>query len=265
MTLKSAVLQMLRRSPLGGVYRWFVGPWRLRWAMWSFWTWSREDQRRLEFYRQFVAPGSLVIDVGANLGNRAKIFWQLGAKVIAVEPQPVCAGFLGSVFRDRPRFTLVEAALGPAPGQAEMMISNAHTISTLSAEWVETVRRSGRFSEQEWNRRATVVVETLDGLITRYGSPAFVKIDVEGYEDQVLAGLSQRVPVLSFEFTPEFERGTRHCIEHLSRLGEVRFQISLGESMQFLLDEWVEGVEVLRFLRAVPDDSFGDIYARFTD
>lgn len=264
-SLQASLRGMLRRTPLAGLYRRVVGPYRMRWAARSFWTWSDEDQKRLEFYRQFLAPGSLVIDVGANLGNRSKVFWKLGASVIAAEPQPACAGFLRSVFAGKPRFTLVEAALGPAPGQAEMMISNAHTVSSLSSEWVRIVRESGRFPGCEWNRTMTVTVDTLDALILRYGLPAFIKIDVEGFEDQVLSGLTQRVPALSVEFTPEFGQGTRRCIEHLARLGDVEFRISLGESMQWALPDWVDSDEVLRVLRDFSTDVFGDIYARFRE
>lgn len=263
MSLKSALLRVVRRTPLGGLYQRLVGPSRLRRATRSFWKWSEEDQRRFEFYRQFLHPNCLVIDVGANLGNRTKIFWKHGASVVAVEPQPGCADFLRSVFAGKSRFTLVEAALGPEPGQAAMMISSDHMISSLSPAWVKAVRESGRFRDCEWNRTVTVAVETLDSLIARYGSPAFIKIDVEGFEDQVLAGLSQRVPALSIEFTPEFQQGTQRCIEHLTRLGEARFQFSLGESMRFSLDEWVDEKDLLRFLADVPDDTFGDIYARF--
>ena len=47
-----------------------------------------------------------------------------------------------------------------------------------------------------------VAVTTLDALIARFGVPAFIKIDVEGAEPDVLAGLSHAVPVLSFEYLP---------------------------------------------------------------
>jgi hypothetical protein len=68
---------------------------------------------------------------------------------------------------------------------------------------------------------------------------------------------------LSIEYTPEFENGTQRCIDHLVRLGDARFQLSLGESMQWEWPDWVDGVEVREALRRVPSDVFGDIYVRF--
>src|SRR5262245_65458097 len=87
--------------------------------------------------------------------------------------------------------------LGPAEGQAEMMISDANTCSSLSAEWVDAVVRSDRFAGQRWSREQTVTMTTLDWLIERYGAPAFVKIDVEGFESEVIKGLTRRVKAVS--------------------------------------------------------------------
>ena len=55
----------------------------------------------------------------------------------------------------------------------------------------------------EWADHAVVPVTTLDALIDRYGLPAFCKIDVEGFEEAVVRGLSRPIPSVSFEFTPE--------------------------------------------------------------
>ncbi len=262
-TLRSSLKAMLRHTPAYGLLRDVVRKWRLSAAARTFWNPCQDDAVRIDFYRQFVSPGAVVFDVGANLGNRSRVFWNLGASVVAVEPQPMCAGFLRKVFAGKPRLTLVEAALGREPGEGEMLLSNAHTVSSLSPHWVEAVRSSNRFGECEWSRRATVQIDTLDSLIARYGTPRFVKIDVEGFEDQVLAGLSRPVPALSIEFTPGYEEGTRRSIDHLLRLGDVSFQLSVGESMQWALPQWTDERGLMRALRDVPDRVFGDIYARF--
>jgi len=108
-----------------------------------------------------------------------------------------------------------------------------------------------------------VAMDTLDRLVARYGRPAFVKIDVEGFEDQVIAGLSSPVGALSMEFTPEFLNGALRCVDHLCSIAKVQFQISLGESMEFALPDWVEADEVKQRLHRVNRPAFGDLYARF--
>lgn len=254
-----------RRTPLYAAYRRYAERrcWRL--ARRRFREWSGDDQQRLDFYRRFVVAGDVVFDVGANLGNRAKVFHRLGAVVVAVEPQPSCADFLAEMFRGTPDVHLVRTALGATPGEAEMLICGAHTISSLSREWINSVVSSGRFADHVWNRTELVPVDTLDNLVARYGMPSFVKIDVEGFEDQVVAGLSRPVPAMSMEFTPEYMAGSLRCIDHLAGIGDVRFQYSLGESMAFALPDWV-GVDAIRgALAAVPAEAFGDIYAVFED
>jgi FkbM family methyltransferase len=228
----------------------------------DFWNWTSEDQQRLDFYSQFLGANDVVFDVGANMGNRCKVFRKLGAKVIAIEPQSSCARFLESVFRDDQGVTLVKKALGPNQGKAEMLISNVNTLSTLSQDWVEKVQASGRFANYKWNRKETVELETLDNLIKQFGSPAFLKIDVEGFEDKVLAGLASPVKAVSVEFTPENLAGITKCIDSLCQLGKYQFQFSEGESMQFVLDDWVNDEQMRKFLNQAQSGSFGDVYAR---
>lgn len=60
-------------------------------------------RRDRDFYRQFVQPGALVFDVGAHVGNRLRVLRQLGARVVAVKPQPLlpicCSVFTGGTIR----------------------------------------------------------------------------------------------------------------------------------------------------------------------
>jgi hypothetical protein len=132
----------------------------------------------------------------------------------------------------------------------------------MSPRWVNAVRSSGRFANYEWGRTQDVTVITLDELIATFGRPAFCKIDVEGSEQDVLAGLSSSIPALSFEFTPEMAEVGTACIDRLAGLGDYEFNYDLGESMHLRLANWVGPREIKQQLKALDADEFGDIYAR---
>src|SRR6476469_5252478 len=57
--------------------------------------------KRVAFYRQLLAPGDVVFDVGANVGNRVQAFLETKARVIAVEPQPACVAVLRQKLADK--------------------------------------------------------------------------------------------------------------------------------------------------------------------
>jgi len=227
--------------------------------------WTAHDQEMLEFYSKFVSRGALCFDIGANIGNRAKIFLKLQANVIAVEPQEECVKMLRTEYEGNPNITIVQKAVGEAEGEAELIISDASTISSLSPEWIESVRRSGRFSEYHWDKKQIVQITTLDKLIDQYGTPSFIKIDVEGFEYQVVKGLSKPIKMLSLEFTPEFIESTFKCIDHLQGLGAISLNYSINESMYLALEKWVTPEKIVKILSSFRNDNnlFGDVYVQF--
>lgn len=220
----------------------------------------------MSFYSKFVPHNALCFDIGANIGNRVKVFLRLNARVVAVEPQEDCVKKLRDIYGRNSHLVILQEALGDVESDAELMVSNARTLSSLSSEWVEAVKKSGRFAECNWDIRRPVHITTLDGLIEKYGIPTFIKIDVEGYEYHVIKGLSQPVNSLSIEFTPEYIESTFKCIEYLHTLGSVKFNYSLGETMHLEQDEWVSPqkmIEVLQGLESRNHELFGDVYAQF--
>src|SRR5262245_22361744 len=161
-------------------------------------------QRRFRrLYQEFVRHGDLVFDVGAHVGNRARAFAALGCRVIAVEPQPDFVSVLRLLFGRSPHIVIVHAAVGAEPGKATLCISErTPTVTTLGATWRDARAQDPDFERVRWNRSVEVELTTADALIAQFGRPAFVKIDVEGSEPAVFAGLSEAVPALSFEYLP---------------------------------------------------------------
>lgn len=220
----------------------------------------RRYWKMLNFYSQFIHKGDLCFDIGAYKGNRTEIFLELGAKVVAVEPQESCIDDLRQKFNKEPRLILVKKGLSDKEGELTLYIcEGANTISTFSDEW-----KRGRFSNCKWNKHELVPVTTLENLIKEFGLPVFCKIDVEGFEFQVLKGLSRPLPYISFEFTREYFNDAESCINHLLSLGYVEFNSSLGESMQMLFQTWVKPEELYQRLNLIDDSLlWGDIYAKF--
>lgn len=232
----------------------------------SFWTYraSRRHHRGLvALYRDFVPPGGLAFDIGAHAGDRIRAFRALGARVVALEPQPAMARLLRLLHgRDR-GVTLLAAACGRAPGRAEMALNRANpTVSTLSTRFLAATRGAPGWEGQVWDARITVPVVTLDGLVARHGVPDFVKIDVEGHEAEVLAGLSAPVPALSFEILAADRPAARAALARAEALGYRRFRLSLGESHVFATP-WLAGGAMAAALEALPEAAnSGDVYAR---
>lgn len=213
-------------------------------------------------YGNFIRSGDLVFDVGAHVGDRVSSFRRLGARVVAVEPQRAMVRTL-RLLHGRDQLVAIEAiAVGAQAGRARMLINSDNpTVSSVSSAFVKAAQGAAGWETQRWNESADVEVTTLDALIAGHGVPTFIKLDVEGFEAEALAGLSQAVRALSFEFTTIQPDVALACIERCAVLGYARFNAALGES-QTMIGEWVDAKEIARWLIALPQNAnSGDIYA----
>jgi FkbM family methyltransferase len=233
----------------------------------SLWMYRRPGRQRglCRLYAPFVVPGDLAFDIGAHVGDRTLAFAALGAHVVALEPQPMFAAWLRRNLGGNDRVELVEQAVGADPGVGELQVSRTTpTVSSMNVRWTRDIgKRNSTFSSVNWDRRVEVSVTTLDRLIERHGQPRFCKIDVEGHEAEVLAGLSRPLPALSVEFVSGALDVASACLDHFERLGDYRFDFVIGEQRQFQWGEWRSPDEVREWLaRGADGISSGDLYAR---
>ena len=158
---------------------------------------------------------------------------------------------------------MVKAAVAGVPGTATLLISDSTpTVSTTDAGWAAALAEHPGFGRVRWNRRLMVPATTLDRLIENFGRPRFCKLDIEGAEPAALVGLSQPVPVLSFEYLPAVLDRAHAAIDRLSALGDYRFNAVVAERLRLQFGDWRSADAMRRWLdaRGVREPA-GDVYA----
>ena len=225
---------------------------------------SRQRHAAMDrLYAGFIGPGDLVFDIGAHVGDRVAAFRRLGARVVAVEPQPLLVKTLKLLY-GRDRSVVIEpVAVGRDQGELVLKLNlDNPTVSTASDAFIRAAHRAPGWQGEQWIDRIAVPMTTLNALIARHGTPAFVKIDVEGYETEALAGLTGPVAALSFEFTVIQREAALVCLERCAALGYARFNAAVGEEQIFAFAEWRSRDEIAAWIRALPAAAnSGDIYA----
>lgn len=225
------------------------------------------NEKRRKFYLQFLqSKNDIYFDAGANHGNRILPIINEGFKIIAIEPQKNCIKILKKKFGDQ--ITIVPKGLAEKEETKTMYISNVDTITSFSKDFIEATQESGRFSEYNWDKEEKIEMTTLDHLIKTYGKPKFIKIDVEGFEYEVLKGLSQPIDYISFEYTiPERRQAILDCInkiEENSSSKKLFFNYSVGETMEWAMSNWLlpeemrKEIDSERFIQS----GFGDVYSK---
>jgi FkbM family methyltransferase len=229
-------------------------------------AWRR---RRMDaFYRQFLQAGDLAFDIGAHVGNRVRVFRRIGAHVVAVEPQPDFVAVLRLLYGRDSAVTIEPSGVAAETGQANLHLSSrTPTVSTFADSWMSGVQSDRRFQRVQWDSVISVPLITLDELIARHGEPQFCKIDVEGFEHQVLSGLSQPIPALSFEYIPVAAEQAIACVQRISAFGDYRYRHSRVETHRWAGRTWLEPGAMINILRTLPtsDDRSGDVYAVRSD
>lgn len=214
-------------------------------------------------YAGFLQPGDLAFDIGAHVGDRISSFRRLGARCLALEPQPRLMRALRLIHgRDRHVVILPYAAAAAAGARRLHLNTHNPTVSTLAEEFVTNADGAAGWEGQSWDGECHVACVTLDQLIATFGMPAFIKIDVEGFEDEVLRGLTTPVPALSFEFTTIARTVAQHALDRLEDLAPYRFNFALGESQTLTFPDWLAAGAMRDYLRNLPHAAnSGDVYA----
>ena len=221
----------------------------------------RRRQQLKAFYGRFIKRDDLCFDVGANIGDRAELFRELGARVVCVEPQADCVAFLRRRFKGDSGVVIVTKVVGDRDGNGRLHVCDDNSgLATMSRGWTEDSPYADRF---EWKRSVEVEMTRLDTLVSEHGTPAFCKIDVEGFEESVLKGLSHPLPMISIEMTGDRLEALQSCMDCLLALGPVTFNSTIRDATDFESPEWLAAGALRARLSAMEKVGlWGDVYCR---
>lgn len=213
---------------------------------------------------EFNISDELIFDVGLNIGEKSASFLAAGAKVVGFEPQKECYSKAITRLRDYKNFTAENVALDNKEGESLFYRSNYDTLSSMSKDFTQRANKN-RWAGVQWSLfPETIKVSTLDLMILKYGKPKYIKIDVEGYEYQVLQGLTQPVEYISIEYTPELFKESEKCIRYLDKLnnGNCKYNYVYRENDHYQFKNWLDINEIISYISSVEDYvyEFGDLY-----
>jgi len=217
-------------------------------------------KNKLHEVYKILNNNDIIFDIGAHNGEKSIKLVNFFSKIVLVEPQPNCIEILKTKFSKLENAIIVQAGCSSKEEILDLKINSSNPlISTFSEHWDK-----GRFKNSKWDKSLKIKTITLDKLISKYGHPSYIKIDVEGFEYKVVKGLSKKTGIISFEFTSEFFQESVNCLNYLEKLGYEKFNFSEGERKKFSTS-WLKKNQLIASINdEIKKDSlfWGDIYCR---
>lgn len=190
-----------------------------------------------------VAHGmtDLYVDIGANIGNHVVGVSRVFDKVVAFEPHPVLFHVLQAniLANDIGCADVYNYGLG-LKDEDSILVENPDNHGLSKVEDLTTMSSSYfNLSQEAFSNRYKVSIKSASTSLNEYAdtlSRAFIKIDVEGMEGQIIEALmpllKEHSPVLAFEWVPDEQPQLKRWI---SELDEYDFYtVSIWQSSNFL-------------------------------
>lgn len=214
------------------------------------------------FYPRFLARGELGFDIGAHGGDRTACWRRIGARVVAVEPQPALSRLLRILFSHDPGLVRVQSLIGSEIGRARLLLNSANlTVATASTSFVAAAAGAPGWRDEVWEcgGRVSHHAGCAGGRLWPAG---FHQARHRGFEFQALTGLGTPPRSLSFEFTTIQRDVATASLTRAGELGYRAFNAVLGETTDFVHPAPLDISAMAEWFCALPAEAnSGDVHA----
>ena len=210
-----------------------------------------EKRKFKTFYSNFIGNSDFAITIGDSNGNISEILLQLGALVLVVEPLPENFVYAEKKLKNYPQTILLHEDIGAF--NAQFTYNEAYEKNILPYSSNLTVGAD----------QSVVKIRTVDELIREYGLPAFIKINANGFENEVLKGITVPILLVSVSFYSYLHSKTTENVRRLMTIGDYEFNWILNEDAKFQSKEWLSPKELNTSMSDFGQGRFsGEIFAR---
>jgi len=185
-----------------------------------------------------------IFDVGSNNGDYSLLFNQIypGAKIFAFEPNPYLTKIAIKKIKEFQNVKIIQKAVGNLNSSTTLNIdqNSSLTTSLAIANKNSTTYKIKKFLYgNELKKLTTIKIIKLDSFIKNNNSPDFVKIDVEGFEEEVLKGLTNNLKnikliMIEFHFDKLYKKYSTRSIHRLL----MKNNFKLVKSVKFPILKW---------------------------
>ena len=211
----------------------------------------------------FYVKNKICFDIGANIGNWSLANLSLYNKIICVEASYNIYNKLQQNFSNNNSVVCLNYAVCNNNGNdITFFESPVDTLSSLNKEWLTS--ESSRFHNTPYKEVLCKTI-TIDNMISQYGIPTLIKIDVEGGEYECLSSLSIKVNELCFEWASEVNNITFKCLDYLLTIGFDKFYIQYEDNYLFRPNDIdYKTIEIVKseLLLCVPKKEWGMIWCK---
>jgi FkbM family methyltransferase len=203
----------------------------------------------------------LAFDIGANIGRWTNANINNYDTIITIEASPYTFEELKNYTINNSNNILNYAVCNNDEKDIVFYHADADTLSTINKQWLTDIK--SRFYNYSHYKEITCKTITIDKLISIYGEPDLIKIDVEGGEYECILSLTKKVKQLCFEWASETNDITFNCLDYLLTLGFNKFAIQKEDNYTFIPNdtEYYDVLYIKNILsKTIPKKDWGMIW-----